>query len=112
VFGRIAAKLGGGFRAIHTVHGYAFPATSKNLLCVFLAEWLAKFFIDKLIVLNEQDKRLLLTSKKVQAKKSMLFLMVLIFINFCRVFHPLEMKVLKLLWLVGFGHRRIPEPFF
>lgn len=60
VLGRIAAKLGGVSKVIHTVHGYAFPAATskKSYYVFFFMEWLAKFFTDKLIVLNEQDKKI------------------------------------------------------
>ncbi|WP_312213139.1 glycosyltransferase family 4 protein [Pseudescherichia sp.] len=58
VLGRIAAKFAGVPKVIHTVHGYAFPAATskKSYYLYFFMEWLAKYFTDELIVLNEKDR--------------------------------------------------------
>ncbi|WP_253912568.1 glycosyltransferase family 4 protein [Vibrio sp. B1Z05] len=55
--GRIAARLSGTPLVIHTVHGFSFPMTTNRFakFVFFVMEWFAKFFTDKLIVLNESD---------------------------------------------------------
>jgi glycosyltransferase involved in cell wall biosynthesis len=57
VLGRLASKLANVPLIIHTVHGFAFPsANSKAQYYIFyLMEYFAKFFTDKLIVLNQSD---------------------------------------------------------
>lgn len=57
ILGRIAAKLSGVKNVIHTVHGFAFPAAKNRLdyLIYYSMEWVAKFFTDHLIVLNQSD---------------------------------------------------------
>ncbi|WP_432459151.1 glycosyltransferase family 4 protein [Agarivorans sp. QJM3NY_25] len=58
--GRIASKLAGSKKIIHTVHGFSFPAANSfsAKLCFFIMEWLAKFFTDQLIVLNNADREI------------------------------------------------------
>lgn len=55
--GRIAAKVAGVKKVVHTVHGFSFPAadTKFKKSVFFFMEWFAKFFTDNLIVLNEVD---------------------------------------------------------
>lgn len=69
--GRIAAKLAGVPLVVHTVHGYSFPfATSfmtKKLY--FVMEYIARFFTDVLIVLNEDDYEISLKQLKFSKSK-------------------------------------------
>lgn len=55
--GRLAAKIAGTTKIIHTVHGFSFPSAKNkiNKSIYFLMEWLAKFATDELIVLNKSD---------------------------------------------------------
>lgn len=60
VLGRIAAKLAGCKKVVHTVHGFSFPAarTRYAYFIYFLMEWIAKWFTSVLIVLTENDKNI------------------------------------------------------
>lgn len=60
VLGRIAAKIAGVGKVIHTVHGFSFPAAKTFLQksIYFVMEYVAKFFTDYLIVLNETDRNI------------------------------------------------------
>ncbi|EBD0794414.1 glycosyltransferase family 4 protein, partial [Salmonella enterica] len=60
VIGRIAAKIAGIKRVIHTVHGFSFPSAKSRraYLLYYFLEYVVKYFTDALIVLNEQDKRI------------------------------------------------------
>jgi glycosyltransferase involved in cell wall biosynthesis len=55
--GRIAARLAGIPKIVHTVHGFSFPAAKSKLskFIFFAMEWLAKFATHELIVLNQSD---------------------------------------------------------
>lgn len=57
VLGRVASKLAGVKKVVHTVHGFSFPAAQSkpSYLLYFFLEWFAKFFTDVLIVLNQTD---------------------------------------------------------
>ncbi|WP_312268162.1 glycosyltransferase family 4 protein [Pseudescherichia sp.] len=71
VLGRIAAKLAGVSNIIHTVHGFSFPAASnkRKYYLYFFLEWVAKFFTDKLIVLNKDDEDTSLHKLKYKRKQ-------------------------------------------
>lgn len=60
VLGRIAARLAGCNKVVHTVHGFSFPAakTRFDYLIYFFMEWFAKWFTSSLIVLTESDKEI------------------------------------------------------
>lgn len=55
--GRLAARLVGVKKVIHTVHGFSFPMTENKIAkSIFYAmEWLARLWTHSLIVLNETD---------------------------------------------------------
>lgn len=57
LLGRIAAKITGVKKIVHSVHGFAFPAAKSKIqyIVYFLMEYLAKYFTDHLIVLNKTD---------------------------------------------------------
>ncbi|EBF1601375.1 glycosyltransferase family 4 protein, partial [Salmonella enterica] len=60
VIGRIAAKIAGIKRVIHTVHGFSFPSakSKRAYLLYYILEYIVKYFTDALIVLNEKDRRI------------------------------------------------------
>lgn len=55
--GRVTAKIAGVKNVIHTVHGFAFPSAKSKIqyFIFFSMEYIAKFFTNKLIVLNDVD---------------------------------------------------------
>ncbi|MDT7464566.1 glycosyltransferase family 4 protein [Citrobacter portucalensis] len=74
IIGRVAAKLARVPNIIHTVHGFSFPAATnkKNYLLYYFLEWVARFFTDKLIVLNKEDQ--LIAIKKLNYNKDKVYL--------------------------------------
>ncbi|EHP6657269.1 glycosyltransferase, partial [Escherichia coli] len=71
ILGRVAAKLARVGKVIHTVHGFSFPAASskKSYYLYFFMEWIAKFFTDKLIVLNVDDEYIAINKLKFKRDK-------------------------------------------
>ena len=73
--GRVAAKLAGTKKIVHTVHGFAFPSTENKLIkfIYFLMELIASYCSNIIIVMNESDERI---ARKyfVKNKKSKLLL--------------------------------------
>lgn len=57
VLGRVASKMAGVKKVVHTVHGFAFPLAKSRVEYFFyyFLELISKYFTDVLIVLNEQD---------------------------------------------------------
>ncbi len=57
ILGRMAAKGAGCPLVVHTVHGFSFPFAKSYLqkAIFYLMEWIAKWFTDRLIVLNDSD---------------------------------------------------------
>lgn len=55
--GRIAAKIAGVKKIVHTVHGFAFPSTKNRLLkfIYYAMEFIAALCTDEMIVMNEDD---------------------------------------------------------
>ncbi|QHM74988.1 Putative glycosyltransferase EpsF [Mixta theicola] len=55
--GRVAAKIAGVKKIVHTVHGFAFPSTNNRLLrfIYFAMEYIAALCTDDIIVMNEDD---------------------------------------------------------
>ena len=68
--GRIAAKLAGVPKVLHTVHGFSFPAAQNKIskLVFYTMEWIAKFATDELIVLNKYDYEIAVNQLKFKEK--------------------------------------------
>ncbi|WP_252397637.1 glycosyltransferase family 4 protein, partial [Escherichia coli] len=68
--GRVAAKLAGAKKIVHTVHGFAFPSTQNKIIksIYFLMELIASYCSSIIIVMNESDEKIarefLLKNKK------------------------------------------------
>ena len=71
VLGRIAAKWAGVSKVIHTVHGYSFPAATNVFVkwLFIILEYIAKYFTDNLIVLNDSDKNISIKTLGYSPKK-------------------------------------------
>lgn len=60
VIGRVAAKLSGVKKIVHTVHGFAYPAANSKVskFIFYLMDFIAAFCTDHLIVMNDADLKL------------------------------------------------------
>ncbi|EAB9864391.1 glycosyltransferase family 4 protein [Salmonella enterica] len=56
--GRLAAKLAGTKKIVHTVHGFAFPSTKNKIFkaIYFLMEYIASLCTSVIIVMNKNDE--------------------------------------------------------
>ena len=71
ILGRLAAKLVGVKKVIHTVHGFSFSSTSSRFLKIFymMCEKVAGKFCDKIILLHKSDYDIALHELKLPLSK-------------------------------------------
>lgn len=71
ILGRIAARITRVPVVLHTVHGFAFPFSRSRWVrrLYFVLEYIGGYLCDALIVLNEADRNIAISSLRVPARK-------------------------------------------
>lgn len=74
VIGRVAAKLAGVKKIVHTVHGFAYPAAKRKTskFVYYLMDFFAALCTDHLIVMNDADLKLARKVLPIRNKKIVL----------------------------------------